>query len=258
MSENNSTPFNEGYNPNSLPEQTPQYPTYSATNTGDAYPSYTAQGGADSPYSNMAYPGAAQAAGDYYGQQAYGTMYGVEPPLDQPWYGIDFVNAIKRFFKKYVVFSGRASRGEYWWSYLGIILMSFAASILAIIPVIGTVLTTLFGFAIIIPSISVSVRRLHDSNLSGWYYLLPFAFSTIAGIVMLASFIPLTMQIIDDADALDHMTDEQALELFMPILGGAGIGLLLGLVGTIILIVLMVRKSDPRGVRFDKNPALGM
>ena len=40
---------------------------------------------------------------------------GAEPPLEWPWYGIGFVAAVKRFFKKYATFNGRASRGEYWW-----------------------------------------------------------------------------------------------------------------------------------------------
>ena len=37
------------------------------------------------------------------------------PPLDLPHYGIGFVDAVKRGFKKYATFTGRASRSEYWW-----------------------------------------------------------------------------------------------------------------------------------------------
>ena len=47
-------------------------------------------------------------------QPAYPVQSG-EPALDHPWYGIGFVDAIKRGFKKYAKFEGRASRGEYWW-----------------------------------------------------------------------------------------------------------------------------------------------
>jgi len=35
--------------------------------------------------------------------------------LDMPYYGIGFIDAIKRGFRKYATFSGRASRSEYWW-----------------------------------------------------------------------------------------------------------------------------------------------
>ena len=37
------------------------------------------------------------------------------PPIDMPHHGIGFIDAIKRGFKKYATFSGRASRSEYWW-----------------------------------------------------------------------------------------------------------------------------------------------
>src|SRR5215207_11740727 len=37
------------------------------------------------------------------------------PPLDLPHYGIGFVDAVKRGFRKYATFKGRASRSEYWW-----------------------------------------------------------------------------------------------------------------------------------------------
>ena len=44
----------------------------------------------------------------------FDTVYAAQtPPLDWPWYGIGFGAAVKRFFKKYATFSGRASRGEY-------------------------------------------------------------------------------------------------------------------------------------------------
>jgi hypothetical protein len=44
-----------------------------------------------------------------------GTGQAPPPPLDLPHYGIGFVDAVKRGFKKYATFKGRASRSEYWW-----------------------------------------------------------------------------------------------------------------------------------------------
>ena len=117
---------------------------------------------------------------------------GAEPPLDWPWYGIGFGAAVKRFFKKYATFNGRASRGEYWWVTLfnvlvavvlnafmlpGLISASTAAST-GVAPELGagyyaaTGLASLWSLVILVPSIAVAVRRLHDTGRSGWFYLL--------------------------------------------------------------------------------------
>lgn len=124
-----------------------------------------------------------------YGQQPYGQPQfggpasGDPGTLDLPWYGIGFADAVKRAFQKYARFDGRASRGEYWWFALGL----FVIYIVLYIPLaIGTAaestaLTLIFGLlvlvfalAIIVPSIAVGVRRLHDAGFSGWLYLLAF------------------------------------------------------------------------------------
>jgi uncharacterized membrane protein YhaH (DUF805 family) len=70
--------------------------------------------------------------------------------------------------KKYVVFSGRARRKEYWF----FVLFSFIISvILSLIDwAIGiNVLASIYGLAILLPSLGVSVRRLHDTGRSGWW-----------------------------------------------------------------------------------------
>ena len=118
---------------------------------------------------------------------------GTEPPLEWAWYGIGFGAAIKRFFKKYATFSGRASRGEYWWVTLfnflvtavlyafvlpGTIAAATAASSAGGAPqlgagyYVGNGLLSLWGLATLVPSIAVAVRRLHDTGRSGWFYLL--------------------------------------------------------------------------------------
>ena len=53
------------------------------------------------------------------------TTHVSEPPLDWPYYGIGFGAAITRFFKKYATFTGRASRGEYWWYALFSAIITF-------------------------------------------------------------------------------------------------------------------------------------
>lgn len=84
---------------------------------------------------------------------------------------MNFTQAIKSVFSNYANFSGRARRSEYWYFVL------FSAIInLALIPVsilaseVGQIITTLIGLAILVPSLAVLVRRLHDVGKSGWYY----------------------------------------------------------------------------------------
>lgn len=79
--------------------------------------------------------------------------------------------------KKYAVFNGRARRKEYWMFTLFFIIFIFAAAIVDV--VLGTttedgagILVTVYILAMIIPNISVSVRRLHDLGKSGWLYLI--------------------------------------------------------------------------------------
>ncbi len=68
--------------------------------------------------------------------------------------------------RKYGDFSGRATRAEYWWWLLAV---SVAGFILNILPLIGSVLGGVFGLAVLLPSLAVTARRLHDINRTGWW-----------------------------------------------------------------------------------------
>lgn len=87
----------------------------------------------------------------------------------------DFLNV----FRKTFVFSGRSRRKEYWMFVLGITIISVILTAietmasLELAPDRG-LLTTIFSIIILIPSISVSVRRLHDIGRTGWWLLLSF------------------------------------------------------------------------------------
>lgn len=91
--------------------------------------------------------------------------------------------------KKYATFSGRASRAEYWWFVLFNLLFGIAVAVLDVL--LGTVtdngtgvLGTLYTLAVLLPGIAVAVRRLHDTDRSGWFILL--AFVPLANIALLA------------------------------------------------------------------------
>ncbi|MGA2777704.1 MAG: DUF805 domain-containing protein [Steroidobacteraceae bacterium] len=89
-----------------------------------------------------------------------------------------FTDAIKTCFNKYVDFSGRAKRPEYWWYALFVFLVSIAISAVSR-PASG-----LFSLVTLLPSLAVAARRLHDTDRSGWWQLLWFI-PVIGWIIML-------------------------------------------------------------------------
>ncbi len=90
--------------------------------------------------------------------------------------------------KKYAVFSGRARRTEYWMFYLFYIIFAVVLfiidNILGIGGEDGGLLSGLFVLAMVIPSIAVTFRRLHDTDRSGWWLLIGLV-PLIGGIILL-------------------------------------------------------------------------
>ncbi len=98
-----------------------------------------------------------------------------------------FVDTVRTVLsEKYVTFQGRAARSEYWWFVLFYFLVLFVLTLLLMavaglngfesgdIPTLGYVVLALMGVFVlgtILPFIAVTVRRLHDRNMSGWWYL---------------------------------------------------------------------------------------
>ncbi|GLP95963.1 DUF805 domain-containing protein [Paraferrimonas sedimenticola] len=77
--------------------------------------------------------------------------------------------------KNYAVFSGRARRTEYWMFTLISFLISIALGVIDGMTGAGEsagLLGSLYGLAVLIPSIAVTVRRLHDTGRSGWWCLI--------------------------------------------------------------------------------------
>lgn len=79
---------------------------------------------------------------------------------------MDFVQAIKSCLGQYATFSGRASRSEYWWFFL------FQVVVLIIASMLGDVVNGLATLALLLPSLAVGTRRLHDIGRTGWWQLL--------------------------------------------------------------------------------------
>jgi uncharacterized membrane protein YhaH (DUF805 family) len=77
-----------------------------------------------------------------------------------------FAESIKACFAKYADFNGRASRSEYWWFFLFAVLGGMALSM------VSNTLALLFNLALLVPSLAVGARRLHDTDRSGWMLLI--------------------------------------------------------------------------------------
>lgn len=89
------------------------------------------------------------------------------------------IEKIKSYFNKYFVevlktqytdFNGRASRAQYWYFVLFYVLISIPLAIIDGILFQGQVLTLILSLALIVPSIAIGVRRLHDLGRPGWWY----------------------------------------------------------------------------------------
>ena len=97
-----------------------------------------------------------------------------------------FNESVSTCLKKYFVFEGRASRSEYWWFQLIVSPSYFISTILE--NEIGYFFLGITLFTLI-PAISAGVRRLHDTNRSGFFLLLSFI-PFIGGLVLLFFLVP--------------------------------------------------------------------
>lgn len=138
-------------------------------------------GNANQNFNNQQQYGGQQYGGPQYGGgQQYGGPQYAPPQNTEPEYvtntkarrpvSVGFGEAIKIYFKNYANFDGRASKGEYWFS----VLFSFLVGLVCWIPFLGAII----ALGLLVPSLAVQVRRLHDIG-KDWYYifmsLIPFA-----------------------------------------------------------------------------------
>ena len=114
---------------------------------------------------------------------------------------VTFQEAIQLFFSRYVDFQGRSRRSEYWWVALFNVIVFGVGTVLAMVlggvnfetgemgPLAYVVfgLLGLYALGIIVPSIALFVRRLHDINQTGWIYLGLFLLGFVPLIGLLAS-----------------------------------------------------------------------
>ena len=112
-------------------------------------------------------------------------------PLHLPQYDATIGQAASRFWRKFAVFSGRASRSEYWWWALIAFVISLVLQLVGSLVsgggffldpadagldlrqvLLPAVPSLVWSLATLVPTLALTVRRLHDTNRSGWWYLL--------------------------------------------------------------------------------------
>lgn len=105
---------------------------------------------------------------------------------------MDFATAVRTCFSKYATFTGRARRAEFWWFALFNFLANFVLNIIdSVVFGFGhgmmgggaQPLSGLYSLAVLLPSLAVGARRLHDTGRSGWWQLLVFI--PLIGIIVL-------------------------------------------------------------------------
>lgn len=104
--------------------------------------------------------------------------------MNTTFHGYNLVTATQSVLRQYACFSGRATRSEYWWFQVGLIIIDIVAIAVASCLVAVTeapglaLLANLVSLAFVLPSLAVLVRRMHDIGKSGlniFWGLLPFA-----------------------------------------------------------------------------------
>ncbi|KZK89997.1 Inner membrane protein YhaI [Pseudovibrio sp. Ad5] len=113
---------------------------------------------------------------------------------------VSFQSAIRTCFKKYVQFTGRAPRSEFWWWVLFVLIVMIAAYLIdnfVIAPILGlptgsvqdgAPLSSILNIAFFLPNLAVAVRRLHDINRSGFWLLIAFI-PILGGLLLLYWFV---------------------------------------------------------------------
>tara|TARA_B100001964_G_C14036471_1_gene510648 strand:+ start:258 stop:842 length:585 start_codon:yes stop_codon:yes gene_type:complete len=154
------------------------------------------------------------------------------PPAIKEMDRVGFREAISMAIRNYFIFKGRSTRAEYWWWLVFLILATIPLTIAGlIIPLLGQA----FQLFTLIPSISLTARRLHDIGKSGWWQLWFTLFMFVIWIFFGVSI------------AIFFILDMGEWVFILPLC----ISIIASIIGSIWWIVWMCRKSDPGPNKYD-------
>lgn len=178
---------------------------------------------------------------------------------------------------KYVDFQGRARRSEFWlWVLFRIILGAVSSTIVlsAMFPIFANMnwsspdpqqfmapymrimpwinIINLINLALLLPSLAVAVRRLHDINRTGWWLIMPFVV-TVVGMILF--FVIIASQLFTTANGGSEMTDAQSLAMVGKVFGSLAIFVFLPILAAqIVMLVFYVTDGTPTANRFGADP----
>lgn len=160
-----------------------------------------------------------------------------------------FTAAVRHVLGHYATFRGRAGRAEFWWWQLAVLIAGIITSVLdrAVDAAIGvSVLGPLLTLALLVPNIAVAVRRLHDSDLTGWWVLAPLLLAGSGFLMLVGAVIALFASGFSESG---NSGSGAGVAIVLAALGG-----LLLLAGLVVQLVLMLRPSTPGPNRFGPSP----
>lgn len=175
---------------------------------------------------------------------------------------------------KYADFNGRSRRSEFWlWVLFRILLGAALVTILlvtmgsslhlaedkpeqfmsrymTVMPIIQLV-----NLGLLLPSLAVGVRRLHDTNRSGWWIVMPIVVAIVGFILFFVIFGTSLFQLISASNGGNEITDAQGLEFFFKFLGSMVLCIVLPtLISQIVMLIFYVSDGTPGPNRFGPDP----
>lgn len=186
---------------------------------------------------------------------------------------MSFSESVKTCFRKYVTFSGRAPRAEYWYFWLfyliaSIILFFLNSALFGPETIVteetvfaadgsssierevtqsynGGLIGTIFTVVTFLPGVAVAWRRMHDAGRSGWWILAPFAisFATIMSLILNSIGWSAMIEALSETG---HVTVQSG--------SGALIGLAVFIVSFLMLLFWLCAKSQPGQNKYGPNP----
>lgn len=265
--------------------QAPQTPAY--TQPSPAY------GQPNQPYTQSSQPYMQQPNQSYTQQGSTYAAYGQQTataavPLDQPHYGCSFTEAFVRFWKKYATFKGRASRSEFWWWILCSILISLAIGVVfgmlkAVFPgsdsgithmtfstdatsiytsgnssssalaTLQSIVSMMWWIATIVPTIALTVRRLHDINKPGWWLAVYCAAQVLLAIITVVIILAAVASAASSY-YYSYRYSYDSSDMISAVIAGSSGAMICGILMLALVvayIVFMALPSKPEGARFD-------
>ncbi len=175
---------------------------------------------------------------------------------------------------KYADFNGRSRRSEFWLWVLFRIIVGMALGGVTMFMIGSSIhlvenqpelffqrymtampIIQLVNLALLLPSLAVGVRRLHDINRSGWWIIMPVVVMIVGFILFFIIFGASLFQMIGASDGGNNITEAQGMEIAMKLFGSIALCIVLPmLISQIVMLIFYVTDGTPGPNRFGPDP----